>query len=65
MTVAGIHLTIQSIRDLADDDEVAHGMEYDLWESVLRAIAAGAGNPQELAAAALETKGIEFQRWRG
>jgi hypothetical protein len=45
------------------DHEGCHAMEDDIWRDVLRAIADGAPNPAELARAALETNGIEFERW--
>lgn len=46
-----------------DDDERAHGLEDELWERVLQAIAAGAENSRELAAEALKTKDMAFARW--
>ena len=45
------------------DPEVAHSMEDALYVEVLQAIAGGAGNPQELAAAALNAYELEFPRW--
>ncbi len=50
--------------EAADDPERAHGTEDGLWESVLKAIADGtAKDPQKLAAAALESRSFEFERW--
>ncbi len=46
-----------------DDDDVAHRLEDKLHQHVLRAIAAGAPNPAELAAEALKTLAIDFSRW--
>lgn len=45
------------------DDEEQHGMEDSLYEDVLQAIANGAPNAADLAAAALKTKSISFSRW--
>ncbi|QBJ94514.1 hypothetical protein D0Z67_29545 (plasmid) [Streptomyces seoulensis] len=45
------------------DDEEQHGMEDSLYEDVLKAIAEGAPNASELAAAALKTKDMDFSRW--
>ena len=41
----------------------AHAAEDALHQDVLAAIAAGAPNPAELAAAALATTEIKFSRW--
>ena len=55
---------VERIKDIASDDEAAHGAEDDLWERALRTIADGrADDPQHLALVALETKKIDFQRW--
>jgi hypothetical protein len=45
------------------DPEVAHSREDLLRGQVLEAIAAGADNPTELAAAVLKTDQIDFPRW--
>lgn len=44
-------------------DSDAHLEEDAIREDVLRAIASGAPNPKELAAAALETEKFKFPRW--
>lgn len=50
----------------SSDDEAAHGREDDLYEKVLRSIAAdGVSDPRKLARIALKTKGLEFQRHCG
>ncbi len=54
---------VAKIVGMAGDDEAAHGEEDALHEDVLKAIAAGALNPAELAAEALKTLEIEFSRW--
>ena len=63
MTTEEIMRTIQEISRLSEDDEVAHSMEDELWENVLKAISEGAPNAAELAAYALKTKNISFSRW--
>ena len=64
MTVEDVEREVERIRAMAGDDEVAHSTEDDLWENVLRLIAAKeTDDPAGLAAAALQTKTIEFARW--
>jgi hypothetical protein len=45
------------------DSEKAHRAEKALYLAVLEAIAEGQENPVELAAAALKSRRIEFDRW--
>lgn len=47
----------------ADDAEAAHGLEDDLYRSVLSAIAHGAPDAAELANAALYSQLCSFPRW--
>lgn len=56
---------VERIKDIADDDEVAHGSEDELREAVLKAIANGlpADEAQALARIALQTGEIRFSRW--
>jgi hypothetical protein len=54
---------IEEIKAIAGDDERAHGEEDEFRGDVLRAIADGAPNTQELARLALTTGEIDFQRW--
>jgi hypothetical protein len=69
MTAADITERVEAIRSsmakrvIGVDDAAWHCMEDDLWQEVLRAIAAGAQDPRALAQAALETKALEFCRW--
>lgn len=63
MTVDEINTRVQTIKDEAYDDEAAHSAEDSLHADVLQAIADGAENPRELAAAALATLKIAFARW--
>jgi len=45
-------------------DEFAHRAEDELYVAVLRAIAVGeTDDPRGVAAAALETQGLDFSRW--
>lgn len=46
-----------------DDFEAAHSMEDRLHRAVLEAIIEGAENPKELAAKALESRKIRFERY--
>jgi len=63
MTVDDVRERVENIRQAAFDDEVAHGMEDELYAEVLKAIANGADSPEKLAAEALKTEKIEFSRW--
>lgn len=64
ISLAEAEREVERIRDIADDDEAAHGAEDDLWERALRTIASGeTDDPAALAAAAPKTKTVEFQRW--
>ena len=46
-----------------DDPEVAHAQEDQLFAEVLKAIAAGAPNAQEMAQAAIKSLDLKFPRW--
>jgi hypothetical protein len=64
MTVDEVKARVEEIRNMAGDDEAAHGMEDKLHQDVLRAIAnRECPNPARLAYRALETKEIDFSRW--
>jgi hypothetical protein len=57
---------VEQIRKLAvpgADFEALHGLEDDLYEDVLKAIAMGVYAPQAIAGEALRTKKIEFPRY--
>lgn len=62
LTVADVKERIEEIRRAArdDDDEAAHAREDELHQDVLRHFA---GLGHELAAEALKTCDIEFERW--
>lgn len=63
MNIKAIEAKIESIKKARKDLEHAHLLEDELWHDVLKAIADGADNPQELAAKCLETEAIKFERW--
>lgn len=63
ITVEEVKKHVERIREMAGDDEGAHGTEDDLWEEVLRAISEGAKKPKQLAIEALKTTEIDFARW--
>jgi len=62
ITLADVHVVLDCIKQLAGDDETAHGIEDSLHQAVLRAFARGVVD-RTLAAAALTTLKIEFARW--
>lgn len=63
MTLDQVRARVAEVRALASDDEAAHSAEDDLRAVVLRAIADGAADPQELARIVLGTSAIEFSTW--
>jgi hypothetical protein len=64
MTPADVLQKVADIEAAKGDPEIAHGLEDDLYRSVLSAIAHGARNPKSLADAALHTQLVDFPRWR-
>lgn len=65
VTIAYVQEQVALVRELSADDEAAHGIEDDLWEEVLQAIAEGHPQAQQLAAEAIKTRSIQFSRWHG
>ncbi|GGP55793.1 hypothetical protein [Streptomyces abikoensis] len=63
LTVEDVAHRLAEIAHYQDDDEVAHGLEDQLYVDVLRTIAAGAPDAEILAAAALRTETLGFARW--
>ena len=63
MTLDELKAKIRLIRKRSCDDACAHGMEDNLREEVLKEIANGAKNGQELAIEVLKTSDIDFCRW--
>lgn len=61
MTPDDVRAMIAQIATL--DSKSAHIDEDGLWATVLQEIADGSPNAAELAAAALETKLLPFDRW--
>lgn len=58
-----VKLTVQQIESIKDDEEGAHLLEDVLYEQVLEYIARGGEDAQEVAAAALKARDIEFTRY--
>ncbi len=63
ITLAWVQRRVKVIEQMAGDDEAAHSEEDALHRKVLGEIASDEGRAAELAAAALKTRGIDFQRW--
>lgn len=63
LTVEEIKKRISEIAALASDPEAAHGNEDELYADTLKAIADGADNAAELAAAALKCLDLTLDRW--
>ncbi len=64
MEVEDVKQKVAEIQALAvRDEEEAHVAESELYQEVLRAIAAGAPNAQALAEEALKATLIDFSRW--
>lgn len=64
MTINDVLAEVERIRIKAANDEIAHGMEDDLHQNVLRAIADGTcDDPAGCARAVLTTQDISFGRW--
>ena len=63
LTVEDIAHQLALIAEKANDSEVAHGMTDYLHRTVLHAVALGHPDAALLAAAALRTDDIEFDRW--
>ena len=67
MTHADVLTRLARIRQVAvleRDPEAAHSLEKGLMTDVLKAIAAGEGDPPSvLATAALQAEGLDFPRW--
>ncbi len=60
MTINEAQSAVIDISNKRDDDEAAHGMEDKLYVGVLRTLA---DEGSVLAAVALQTQGIHFERW--
>ncbi|MFE7799026.1 hypothetical protein [Nocardia sp. NPDC057440] len=62
VNAAWVDERLDAIQASIHDPEVAHSIEDSLRVAVLQAIAEGAEEPARLAAKALESKAIEFER---
>lgn len=63
MTLEELQKKIDEIKQIRDDDEVAHSREDRLRHDVLEAVAEGSPIAKELAELVLTTTGIHFSRW--
>lgn len=64
MNLKYIRQRVRDIKEMAADNEIAHGAEDTLHQDVLRAIADGkCENPRACAKAALGTLKLDFSRW--
>ena len=64
MTVAEVKERLREIAAKRGDDENAHGMEDELHQDVLRAVAEGrCSDAAGCAAEALKSLDIDFARW--
>lgn len=65
LTVEEIQNKVEQIRRVAGDPEAAHGMQDELYRTVLAHIVRGeVEDPKTAARAALMVEEIEFPRWR-
>lgn len=63
MTCDEVRKRVAEIADIIWDDERAHSMEDRLYVDIMRAIIAGASDPQSLCYEALKTQDLDFARW--
>ena len=63
MTPEHVREEVRLIERCKGDSEAAHCMEKALWRSVLSSIATGNAYAREVAAEALTTSAIDFDRW--
>lgn len=64
MDLPEIEARIKKIKEKAGDDEIAHGLEDDLYGDFVKYVSEkGNKKLSEMAKAILETKNIGFARW--
>lgn len=63
MNKSDVKKRVAEIAAVTSDFEAAHGREDDLYRDVLRAIAEGAPDAAKLAAEALKTQELDFDRY--
>ena len=63
VTIEDVRKAIAEIEACGGDFECAHSAEDTLHQRVLRAVANGEPNCRELAAEALKTLDLQFERW--
>jgi len=63
MTLKELKEKIKRLENMKDDNEIAHLLEDDLREIVLKEITKGNPEGQKLAEEVLKTSKINFTRW--
>lgn len=63
MTLAEVKDTVRNINDSKGDFEMAHDMEDDLYENVLKEVVVNNPEARAMAREALKTKHIDFARY--
>ncbi len=63
ITPEGVRQLLSDIEKVGNDPEEAHSMEDTLFVLVLRSIADGSEDAQELAQLALKSLDFDFERW--
>lgn len=63
ITIKEVRTRVTAIELMRRDDERAHSGEDALHQAVLEEIAEGHPHPRQIAAEALKTTEIEFDRW--
>jgi hypothetical protein len=62
-TVDDIEKAVTDVEAAKGDCEGVHGLEDQILIDTLQCIADGAMNPQDLAAAALKVRNVNYTRW--
>lgn len=62
MKISEVTKMVEHIKEISNDDEMAHSAEDGLYITVLEEIAKGTKNAQKLAAEALKARDIDFAR---
>lgn len=63
MNLKEVKKTVNDIKESVVDFEVAHELEDDLYEAVLKEVVSGNPESKEMAREALKTKQIDFARY--
>lgn len=65
MNLENIKKRIKKIKNIQDDDEVAHRMEDDLYTNFIKYVSKRRDKIGIMAKEILKTKRIDFARWTG